>query len=724
MLRRFRSAKGAVSVYLIIIFVPIFLFTTLFIDYARIKASELETEQAIRAGVRSVMSAYSPDLQQWGLFGLGIDSEQAKVIFDQVIKENMQAAADPNYFAYIDTQLKADSTQITPMYMLSNHDVFKRQILEEMKYRAPIEFALEITDKLQKPTITSMFKSGSIFSKNADKLEKLIDKREDALDSAWSRAEDLNVRIEQAYNSYNEKINQMQNLASQIGSETVISLNAQLESLGSGHKDESKEEKEARNQAKEQIRQILAWIHEYIQLLAETKLQAEWDYSIMLNIQKDVDEYIQSAKKINDEIVTELDRIKKESGTEDQLGVNDVFTQVVIRDQSYFNSFQAGVASVTALFAGFRNDLGAIYLYNDANYSKAIASNEAYRDRNQSFYQQQSSIEAQRQQENDNVKGQKKERRKEIKSVLDQAKKTVMSSCIVGSEQATEDNYKQLEGDSKNKAEGLYAKYLQLNQVQGSGDNGVSFGLDDADKSTTKSMDLLGALGDLLLSARNELYLNEYVLTKYNYRTFGIEQKPSGEIKKERTLNSPDSHNLFNQEVEYMIYGFSSCGSNLSSAYGEMFAIRFAIRTLEELSDPKNKLLGIGSPFLVLLTAAAKGAVKAYSDMEELTNGKAVPISSKITGSAFTFTYKDYLRLFLFLHSNDKKLMSRMQALIELNTNVDLATVPTYIEGEGASSTSLWFTSGLFKLLRLSGNSQCVVNGNRCEIVKSAAIAY
>lgn len=724
MLRLVRSAKGAVSVYLIIIFVPIFLFTTLFIDFARIKASELEAEQALRAGVRSVLSAYHPELQQWGLFGLGVDSEEARKIFNQVLKENLQSASGSELFTYLDTQLKADSAQLTPMYMLSNHTVFERQVLEEMKYRAPIEFALEITDKLQKPTTISTMKSGSTFSKNAAKLEKLIEKREDALDSAWSRTEDINVRINQAYPYYTEKINQLQDLASKIGSETASSLQAQLDSLDQADGEASKEEKESREQEKERIRQILAWIGEYTSILAEIKLKAELDYRLMLDVQKDVDKHIQTATTTNDEIVVELDRLKNDTGPNNSLDVNQVFKHVIIRDHAYLKSFQSGIASIAALFAGFRNDLGAIYLYNDANYTKAIASNDAYYMQNQSYYGQQLIIESKRQEENDNIRGQKKERRKEIQSILNQAQKTLMSSCVVGSEAATRQVYSKLEGDGKNDQVGLYTKYLQLNQVQGSGDNGVSFGLDGADKTTTSSMDLLGSLADLLLSARDELYLNEYVLTKYNYRTFGLEQKPNGELKMQRSLNNPAMHTLFNQEVEYMIYGFSSCGANLSSAYGEMFGIRFAIRTIEELLEPENKLLGVGSPLLVLLAAAAEGAVKAYADMEELIQGKAVPISSKIASPIFTFTYKDYLRLFLFLHSNDQKLMSRMQALIELNTGVDLANMPTYIEGEAAISTSLWFTSGLFKLFQLTGNSQCVVAGNRCEIVKSSATSY
>ncbi|TCZ81015.1 hypothetical protein E0485_01665 [Paenibacillus albiflavus] len=737
-MRRFRSAKGAVSVYLIIIIVPIFLFTTVFIDFARVKASELETEQALRAGIRSVMSAYHPELQQWGLFGLGKDSEEAKEIFNQVLIENLKTATGTDIFNYLDTELVTDSAKLTPMYMLSNHTVFERQVLEEMKYRAPIEFALEITDKLQQPATTAIFQSGTKFSSNASSLEKLIDKREDALDDAWSRSEDFKVQIEESYNSMNEKMNHLKDLISKIGSETeaslliqLASLQSELNSLKSGDKDESeeaqkdrKEEKARLEQEIARVKQILDWIAEYYRIVAQMKVEAEMRYRLLLSIQKDVDDYIQKAKKYNDEIVVELERLREESGSSDLPEVNDVFNHVKIRDQAYLSGFQSGLASVTSLFAGFRNQISAVEMHLNANFDPLIEANDAYLSQNQSFYSQQSVLETQRQQENDNIKGQKKERRNAIKSILAQAKKTLMSSCTVGNEEANKNVYTKLEGDGKNKQTGLYNKYLALNQIDAAGDLATSYDFDDADRSTSSAMGLLDALTDMLISARDKLYLNEYALTKYNYRTLGLEQKPNGEIKQERTLNDPSGHTLYNQEAEYLIYGFSSCEANLTSAYGEMFAIRFAIRTIEELMDPKNEMLNIGSPLLVLLVAAAEGAVKAYSDMDDLIKGKAVPISSKIKSSLLSFTYKDYLRLFLFIHSNDKKLMSRMQSLIELNTGIDLANVSTYMEGSATTSTSLWFTSGLLKILQLTGSSQCTVSGNRCEMTKSFAITY
>jgi len=736
MFRRFRAQDGAVSVYLILVIVPIFLFVSLFIDYARMKASELESEQALRAGVRSVMSAYEPKLAQWGLFGLGVDGEQSLQIMNQVLGQQMSVSST---FAFRYTNLKPDlsKTQLVPMYMLGNHQVFKRQVLEEMKYRAPLEFVLEIADKLKKPASIALMKDGSTFSSEAQSIEKLIDKREETLDRAWELVTDMHNRMIQLHGSYAGAINELRDLANRIGSETAASISERLSALADYHgEDQTSENEDADSDAddeRERLQQILDWIAQYGSLLVQTKLNVQLHYSELSGMQQQIDDEISKARAANSDLKKELARLtsKPSAGTgpnpnapaadETSLPAGSVFEHVKVYDDAYFSAFQSGAASVAALFAGFRSDVETIELYVGSNYDQVSRSNDAYRNRSEMFYQGQSVIEAERQKANENLNGQKKARRKEIENILELAK-SALGNC--GDNKAL---FEKLQGSNAAGSEHipLYPKYMNLNQSEpGEEGNGVEFGLEQGEKTTSKSMDLLGQLAGMLESVRNELYIDEYALTKFNYRTFGLEKRPDGQPKKERSLTNPAGHLLANQEVEYLIYGFSSCTANLSSAYAEMFGIRFAIRTLEELTAPENELLNVGSPLLVLLSAAAQGAVKAYADMNALLQGDAVEISAKIMSSAFTFTYKDYLRLFLVLHSNDTKLMSRMQALIELNTGVDLARSPTYMESSATVSTSLWFSSGFMKLLELGGNAKCTVTSNRCEFVKTAAMSY
>lgn len=110
--------------------------------------------------------------------------------------------------------------------------------------------------------------------------------------------------------------------------------------------------------------------------------------------------------------------------------------------------------------------------------------------------------------------------------------------------------------------------------------------------------------------------------------------------------------------------------------------------------------------------------------MTKLVKGEAVELSAKIAAPALSLTYKDYLRVFMLIHSNNTKQMARMQALIELETGKDLMQATTYIQGNAASDIKLWFIPQIMKLLDGSGLLGCKVIGNRCQFISTAAVAY
>jgi hypothetical protein len=82
------------------------------------------------------------------------------------------------------------------------------------------------------------------------------------------------------------------------------------------------------------------------------------------------------------------------------------------------------------------------------------------------------------------------------------------------------------------------------------------------------------------------------------------------------------------------------------------------------------------------------------------------------------------LRIFLMMHSQDRKLLSRSQALIELNTNKDLNQTTTYIQGQATSNLKLWFLPSIANGLTGLGLLNCTVKGNYCEITKRTALSY
>ena len=172
-----------------------------------------------------------------------------------------------------------------------------------------------------------------------------------------------------------------------------------------------------------------------------------------------------------------------------------------------------------------------------------------------------------------------------------------------------------------------------------------------------------------------------------------------------------------------MLYGLSSCTLNRAAAYAEIYAVRFAVRLVEALLDVKKQAVGaVGTPLLVFLTAAAEAAVKAHQDMKQLIRGEAVPVFAKTP--ALKMAYSDYLRLFLAVHSKETEKMARIQALIELNTGIDLTERPAYIILRSESAIRLWFLPGAAEWVRRAAGLQGRIEDRRYIISKRAEMAY
>lgn len=757
-MRKFiRSEKGAVSVYLILIIVPIFLFQAVLIDFARIKLAEKETESAVKAAARSVMSAFDIELQAMGLYGLGISQEEAEDIFRDVVANNLSGRESPGTFQYVDTRPVEGGMRVTPVYTLASHVIFERQVLEDMKIKAPIEYTLEITDKFRKSGTKAPFGLGSQFSKEAAELEKLMDQRESALDDAWQSAEEMHAKTSTYHAYYQTRIAELDELAAKIGIHTVdevrseiVNVKSQLRSIQDSMKDldmsisalsqagpgaaasiqsliESKQRLGAQiqlvTQKLNELEELLQLILKYTALVAVTKLEVPANGREIGQLQKSIEPVLRLAKQRNDEIRTKLNGISTQGG---KSAAYEVFRHVPVMGDDYFYSYQTAIASITALFTSFEEIINSVYLYTSENTSKANLANDAYFSAASEFHRQQSMLEKVRMDKNEAKTTNKREQKNKIQTVLDQAKQSIGACSLTSTQGGDAEHYNRLQGDAGQASgkSGFYQKYREVNRQETSVGSEIAYDLEKPEPVSLRAMGMLEAFNSAAESMRDELYVNEFALTKFNYRTYGLEKDLAGQPKTSHELVNPGSHMLANQEVEYLLYGFSSCVANMSSAYAEMFAFRMAIRTLEALLDPKKEMLGIGSPLLVLLAAAAEGALEAFQDMNKLTKGEAVELSAKITASALSLTYKDYLRIFLLLHSNNTKLMARMQALIELETGKDLVQETTYVQGNATSEVRLWFIPQIMKLLDGSGLLGCKVQGNRCQFSSTAAVAY
>jgi len=750
------NEQGAVSLYLILIIVPIFLFCAVFIDFARIKAAEKESENAVKTGLRSALSAFNRDLHSYGLYALNPDMEQSADLFHSVVTNNLSGHLAHSSFKYIDTTLKPESERLIAMYSLANHDVLKRQMVEEMKYRAPIMYGLEITDAFKSSGAAERMKSAARFAANAEKAEALLKERDRWLDTAWDNFVNIHTKAGTDYPFYETNLERLNELSGRIGTHTVEevrqsindgkqqlqrlkdsveNIDDSLSSLaraGANAYEAVKSLLETRdalaNQINELTTKLAEWeqllndLLEYAKLLTALKLKSTNDYTALTEMNDKFNEALVKAGKANDELNSELKRIEAENAG-DPLGANAIFQNLHVIGKPDLDDYTSQVAATVSLFGGLKSQLQAVVFFTTEQYNSTSETNREYYSKANSLYAEQSRKEAARNRNQDHAERSRREQRTKAQPFLDQAVKAMGSCSIVSAGDSFQPLYEALQGDPAKGGTGYFQAYMEMNGESSVVEIMDEVKLDNADHAGQSAMKLLDKLGDLVQEARDDMYINEFALSKFNYRTYGLEKDNAGNVRQTVDLSDPASHPLSNQEVEFMIYGSNSCAGNYSKAYAEMFAIRLGIRTLEALMEPRNEVLNAGSPLLVLLAAVAEGVMAAQTDMVKLLDGQAVPLSDKI-GQTFTLHYKDYLRLFLLLHGRDKVMLSRMQALLQLNTGIDLRQKATYVQGSLTSTVRLWFLPGLMRAIRSVGVHDCIPAGNRCEIHKTAYMAY
>ena len=238
---------------------------------------------------------------------------------------------------------------------------------------------------------------------------------------------------------------------------------------------------------------------------------------------------------------------------------------------------------------------------------------------------------------------------------------------------------------------------------------------DEAKSAMTSMGSMFGGMADLLGGIRDPLYINEYVVHRFN----SFDPKLlRGIVAGGEQEDFSKSLTLENQEVEYVLYGLHEPGANVAAAFGEIFAARLAIRTMEGLIACK----ALGNPLLVLSAAVLYGLEKAIADMTTLAENGKVQLSKYVPAE---LTYADYPRVFLILHgSGGQARKARIIAVIEHNTGMDLSNIATGLSGEMTSSVNLWFLPGLMRSFTATGILSGKVKDGRYEKTQTIGASY
>ncbi|CAM3524235.1 hypothetical protein [Marinicrinis lubricantis] len=691
-----RSSKGSASILLMIVLAAIFLFQAVFVDFARIKAAEYETERALKAALRSIYAGFDKDLTAYGLYGVA-NPDAAESRMTELVQKNGSTEEGDGLFPHADLH----GVEVRHTFTLADHTVFEQQILEEMKYAAPIEFMTELYDSWNGSGLNQNMQEASKLSKQIEELEAIIEKREKALDDAWDQVEEfigLSGLMAEIANKYSSRFSEINELASKIGvhqlgevQQSIEDINRRLESkrqnlanlsaqaAAQAQNSENgqpsptilesmgniRSQINSLNEQLSNLTELMENIVAYTALITQTLADLSDDSSRVQAEQKGIVDKLKEAEAANKELEEKLAKYSHE-----------VTEGVQVYDPSFFQDYQTKIGGSVSVFNGLVHKFNTTSFITGDRYTRVhndlVDQVQQIGSRAAATYQELLIPEQKRKDNNQKVKDEKEKQKNRTKDTLSKIS-NLLNSCSV--DYST--SYMRLEGIAD---DGLYQKYLKFNKQGGSESGHDTIELDDESKVGKDALNLTDKISSLLLTARDEAYLNEFALTRFNYRTLvSPEEAKSTGRPTSYSLSHPYEHPLMQQEAEYILYGFGSCELNHGAAFSEMYLTRLAIHLAEELAKPNKGIAMFGSPLLVFLWAVAEAAIHAWGDMQQLVAGKEIPLSDRWAKS-FLLDYKDYLRIFYFLHSNDAKMMSRMQALIELNTGDDLLKRPVYTE--------------------------------------------
>lgn len=213
----FTSKRGAVSVFLVLILVPTLIVTSVFVDVSRVFLGQSVTESAANLALNSKLSQFDKELNEmYGLFANAQSVDDVSSNLDKYFQSCLVSAGvettDLSHYGNAISDLIDDETgnefsdmlhintignvSINPTKdgNLGNPEVLESQIVNFMKYRAPVDIVKRIIKRIKN------------VSEGTDKIEdesKLTDKMNDYLE------EENNVlsKLEKAY----EKIKDYKN---------------------------------------------------------------------------------------------------------------------------------------------------------------------------------------------------------------------------------------------------------------------------------------------------------------------------------------------------------------------------------------------------------------------------------------------------------------------------------------------------------------------------------
>lgn len=764
-MKLFTRQEGSVSVFLLIITAAIVMFTALLIDLSRIVAANKQAELAAQAGVRSVLSAYDRELNEaYGLFARGgTPSEQ---LFAHTAEQYLESALGEG-FRLLDMQVRSAYTNSGQA--LGMHQVFVRQVLEEMKYKAPVNLMLDIAAKL-KPLAGQLEQAERLTAQLGD-MQRLYDERNQLLHQTIALLHQAaeGAELRQYIQLANEKSTDspLEAVYQQYGEywgwklELAMVQNELIDAERQGDADPAYVQ-EQEEQIMELAQQILAYegeVRRFAAAVAELQAQASEAHNTAISearqkfeLAKAVNEQMRSAASSEPggsqgngfRLLGRNGQIPETDGGSGAgltgASVEDVGDHIdlesLILPPSWWDSFGAGMDSQSRLFAQVRDAAAATASTIEGAIRQAVGMKQLYaplegwHEANRNYKaayiepaDQLAILEGMvRQMLDSNDDDELQEQRKLGKDLWQEVKAMLGRIGNAAAGEGHSEAFRELQ--ARHDAAVLVQRALfEAQSGMGGEDEDPAGAASVAAASDYKegqkaaeggfagTNKIYESIGNLLGQARDRVYLNEYAYEKFS-------AYPPQELKARlMDAQEPELPGVSEQQLEYILFGFHHPAANLAAAYGELFLLRLAIRTMEGLIECR----AAGGPLLVMAAALVYGLQQSLADMIAIWETGEAPLTKYLS---LKLSYADYMRLFLFVQGSELDKAARMIALIEYETGYRLLGMETEVSGELHTALRLWFLPGIMRLLNRSELLGGKVVGNYYETVHTLASSY
>lgn len=166
----FERTKGSISVFLILVLMPMYTCVYLAVDTARYTAAETKINGAMKLTANAALADYNENLKKlYGIFAMSRDEETLIADLSSYFSNMIDTSEVPFISNSFENVVYTETAEFSAGYMpdssLVNTNILENEICSFMKYRAPLKIAAETAQKFdafaQFSELAAIFKYGT-----------------------------------------------------------------------------------------------------------------------------------------------------------------------------------------------------------------------------------------------------------------------------------------------------------------------------------------------------------------------------------------------------------------------------------------------------------------------------------------------------------------------------------------------------------------------------------